>query len=282
MFLRPTSSDEAVRALAGGGILLSGGADLYPSWVDRPLPEKIIDLSAVETLRGIGFDTGEIRIGGRTTWTDIVRADLPPAFAALQAAARELGSVQIQHTGTVAGNLCNASPAAAGVPPLLALEVEVELTSFQGVRRMPLAAFIKGHRQTDRRAGEILTAIFVPRRHATARSAFLKLGTRRYLVISIVMVAVNLLRAGDGRIVHARIAVGSASAVAQRLTSIEAKLESASPGTKASSLVAESDLSPLSPLSPLDDVRATGAYRRDAVLTLIRRALATADGAVDA
>jgi CO/xanthine dehydrogenase FAD-binding subunit len=279
MFLRPTSLDEAVRALSGGGVLLSGGTDLYPALVDRPLPDRIIDLSAVGALRGVHTTAAEIRIGGRTTWTDIIRADLPPAFAALKAAAREVGSVQIQNAGTVAGNLCNASPAADGVPPLLALDAEVELTSLDGTRRLALAGFIKGNRKTDLRPGEILTAVIVPRRHMAARSVFLKLGARRYLVISIVMVAVDLSRGADGRIAHAAIAVGAASAVAQRLAVLEAKLQSAPPGTPAASLVAEADLAPL---SPIDDVRATAAYRNDAVLTLLRRALAAADGGAGA
>ena len=279
MFLRPTSLDEAVRALSGGGVLLSGGTDFYPALVDRPVPEAVIDLSAVDSLRGIRTTSDEIRIGGRTTWTDIIGADLPPAFAALRAAAREVGSVQIQNTGTVAGNLCNASPAADGVSPLLALEAEIELTSLHGVRRLPLGDFIKGNRITDRRSGEILSAVIVPRRHDAARSVFLKLGARRYLVISIAMVAINLARTADGRVAHARIAVGSASAVARRLTGLEAKLESAPPGMPAATLVADADLAFL---SPIDDVRATAAYRRDAAATLIRRALAIAEGATDA
>src|SRR6185312_12387938 len=108
---------------------------------------RVVDLSALATLRGIRFERDHIRIGGRTTWTDIIRADLPPAFAGLQAAAREVGSVQIQNSGTIAGNLCNASPAADGVPPLVAFDAEVELISQRGTRRLPLAQFITGNRR---------------------------------------------------------------------------------------------------------------------------------------
>ena len=64
----------------------------------------------------------------------MIRADLPPLFDALKAAAREVGGVQIQNAGTVAGNVCNASPAADGMPALLALGAEVELQSARGER----------------------------------------------------------------------------------------------------------------------------------------------------
>src|SRR6202035_3905975 len=127
-----------------------------------------------------------IRIGGLTTWTEIVRTPMPRCFDALKSAAREIGGIQIQNRGTVAGNLCNASPAADSVPPLLALDAEVELVSAAGPRRMPLAEFIVGNRKTARQPNEILSQILVPRTVENAASTFLKLGARRYLVISIV------------------------------------------------------------------------------------------------
>ena len=280
MFLQPTSLAEALSALAKhGGVLLAGGTDLYPAWVDKSPPASVIDLAAVRELRGIHVGDEEIRIGGGTSWSEIAHADLPPAFTALKAAAREVGSVQIQNAGTIAGNLCNASPAADGVPPLLALEAEVELASIAGKRRLPLAAFITGNRRTERRPEEILTAIVVRRRHESSRSAFLKLGARSYLVISIVMVAANLKRGAEGRIIHARVVVGAASAVALRLEALERKLETAPASVRASSLVTAEDLVRL---TPIDDVRATVDYRRDAALTLVRRALDAADGAARA
>ena len=105
---------------------------------------------------------GGLRIGACTTWSAIRDAALPPAFDALRAAAAEVGGGQIQNAGTIGGNLCNASPAADGVPPLLALDAEVELASAAGTRRLPLAAFLRGPRRTDRRPGEMLTAVLIP------------------------------------------------------------------------------------------------------------------------
>ncbi len=228
-----------------------------------------MDISCLGELRGVSRDAHYIRIGGLTTWSEIIRVPLPRCLEALKSAAREVGSVQIQNRGTVAGNLCNASPAADGVPPLLALDAEVELASSTGSRRMPLAEFIVGNRKTQRRADELLTAVWVPRTLEDARSAFLKLGARRYLVISISMVAVVIL-VDAGKVAAARVAVGSCSVVARRLTALERELVGSSARDGLGARVTPEHLAPL---SPIDDVRATAEYRRDASLTLVRRAL---------
>src|SRR4029077_14715598 len=182
-----------------------------------------VDVSALTELRGVSREADRFRIGGLTTWGDTVRTPIPRCFDALKSAAREVGGVQIQNRGTVAGNLCNASPAADGVPPLLALDAEVELVSRVGVRRMPLADFIVGSRKTQRKADELLTVVLVPHALENAASTFVKLGARRYLVISISMVAVVVL-VRDRRILEARVAVGSCSAVARRLRALEGEL----------------------------------------------------------
>ena len=190
MYFRPRTLNETIDTLSRhGGQILSGGTDFFPALGDRPVASPVVDISEVSELRGISFHDSEIRIGGLTTWTDVLHAPLPSCFDALKSAAREVGSIQIQNRGTVAGNLCNASPAADGVPPLLALDAEVELASQSGVRRIPLAGFLLGNRRTLRHADEVLSAVIVSRGLDHARSAFLKLGSRRYLVISIVMVA---------------------------------------------------------------------------------------------
>lgn len=271
MFLRPKTLQEAVTVLASSsGTILAGGTDFYPALGERLPQNDVVDITAIVELRGISFQKDWIRIGGLTTWTDVIRTPLPPSFDALKAAAREIGSVQIQNRGTVAGNLCNASPAADGVPPLLALDAEVELTSASESLRMPLAQFITGNRKTVRRREDILTAVWVPRRMENAASAFLKLGARRYLVISISMVAAVLQADSSGLIAEAHIAVGSCSARAQRLTRLEEVLVGRPAKTGIGSTVNPGHLSSL---TPIDDVRATADYRRDASLILVRRAL---------
>jgi len=271
LYLRPKTLDEAVTLLASSsGQILAGGTDFYPALGERLPQGRVVDITALREIRGITFEPEQIRIGGLTTWSDVIRAPLPLCFDALKAAAREVGSVQIQNRGTVAGNLCNASPAADGVPPLLVLDAEVELASATGMRRIPLGQFLAGNRKTQRRPDEILTAVLVPRRMENAASAFLKLGARRYLVISVSMVAVVVQSDATGRVAEAHIAVGACSAKALRLTALEHALQGLPFNRGIGSAVKPEHLAPL---TPIDDVRATAAYRRDASLTLVQRAL---------
>ena len=270
-YLRPRSLPEAVASLARqDAVILGGGTDLYPAHVGKPMPERIVDVSAVAEMRGITVTRDGTRIGGAATWSEIAGAGLPPAFRALQEAARQVGAIQVQNRGTIAGNLCNASPAADGVPPLLALDAEVELASADGLRRLPLASFITGYRRTARRPGEVLAAVIVPPQQASAASAFVKLGARKYLVISIVMAAALVRRDEFGGIAEARIAVGSASAKAQRLTSLERDLAGCPRGVAPSTLLGPGHFAGL---APIDDVRATAAYRTDAAWQLVADAL---------
>jgi CO/xanthine dehydrogenase FAD-binding subunit len=263
--------DDALRARAAGPCaVLAGGTDFYPARVGRAVDEDVLDLTAVKALRGIAETREGLRIGALVTWSDLVAAPLPPCFDALKLAAREVGGVQIQNAGTVAGNLCNASPAADGVPPLLALGAEVELASVRGLRRLPLGAFILGNRRTACAADELVTAVLAPRWGERARSTFLKLGARRYLVISIAMVAVTVETDAQGAIARGGIAVGACSAVAQRLPALEAALAGRRLAPGIGAMVAPAHLAPL---TPIDDVRATAGYRADAAATLVARAL---------
>jgi CO/xanthine dehydrogenase FAD-binding subunit len=272
-FVRTASLDEALAALAERPlVVLAGGTDFYPARVGRAIDDAVLDISAIESLRGIHEEGEHIRIGATTTWSEVVHAALPPYLDCLKLAAREIGGVQIQNAGTVGGNLCNASPAADGVPPLIALDAEVELVSMGRTRRVPLAEFITGNRATRREATELVAAIRVPKRSDGARSAFIKLGARRYLVISIALVAAVLDHDEAGLLTYAGVAVGACSPVARRLDRLEQKLVGRRLGPDLASLVEPTDLEPLSPIT---DVRGSDEYRLDAVLTLVRRALAS-------
>lgn len=273
--LRAETVADALKALSRRPFrILAGGTDLYPAAAGAPLAGPILDISGLSALRGITRQAdGAWRIGALTTWADIRRADLPALFDGLKLAAREVGGVQIQAAATVAGNVCNASPAADGVVPLLAMDALVEVSSADTSRVEPLGRFITGPRQTTLRPEELVTALIVPDAGAPALSHFIKLGARHSLVISIAMVAVVLHKGSGGRrIDRAGVAVGACSPVARRLDDLETVLRGAEPGAALADLVRSDHFSGL---APIDDVRATAAYRWDAAQTLVRRALAS-------
>lgn len=268
-YFAPQDLTEALGLLgAHQPVVVAGGTDFFPTRGRDTGANDILDITRLKALRGIAWITpNTLRIGAATTWTDVIRADLPPAFHALQEAAREVGSIQIQNTGTVAGNLCNASPAADGLPPLMTLEAEVELASPTGIRRLALQDFVLGPRQTALRPGELMVALHVPRPPAHTASAFEKLGARKYLVISITMTSVVIGLDSAGLIDVARVAVGACAPVAKRLSVLERDLIGRHP--QDIDITAQH----LAPLAPITDVRADDTYRLEAVPHQITRAI---------
>ncbi|MFQ5555916.1 MAG: FAD binding domain-containing protein [Acidimicrobiales bacterium] len=236
-----------------------------PTWPRPPSPRRGGAGGAARPRGG--------RIGAPTPWPARASAARPPAFRGLQAAARQVGGVQIQNVATIGGNICNASPAADGVPPLLVLDAAVELRSTRGTRVLALSEFLLGNRHTERRPDELLTAVLVPGPPVGGVGSFEKLGTRAYLVISIVMVAALAEVAADGSIDSARVAVGACSPVARRLTDLERDLVGRSLDEPIEDLVTAEHLAPL---SPIDDVRASAAYRLAVIPSLVARALRSA------
>lgn len=270
-YARPAELKTALELLSKGQWqVLAGGTDFYPALGEDKPSGDILDITAIDALRGVAEKIDHWRIGALTSWSDIIELGLPPCFNALKMAAREVGSKQIQNRATIAGNLCNASPAADGVPPLLILDAEVELTGIGGPRQMPLSEFISGNRKTALASDELLTAIIIPRTSATGISVFNKLGSRRYLVISIVMTAVRLLKGPLGEVMSASVSVGACSAVAQRLP----KLENALIGQPFDHALADLvSAEHIGELTPIDDIRGSAKYRKSAAEECLRRAL---------
>lgn len=267
-YFAPTALNDALAMIGSEDVnIIAGGTDVFPAQGQAPLQKGLLDVTRIDGLIGLQWGPDGLRIGAATCWSEIARADLPEYFAGLQAAARTVGSVQIQNSGTIAGNICNASPAADGMPPLLTLGAEVEISGPNGVRRMPVEDFVTGPRQTQLRAGELVTAIHIPALPGHSRGAFEKLGSRTYLVISITMVAVVIGCDATGCIDFARVAVGSCSPVAQRLTGLEADLI----GQMPQQVTVTPDH--MSPLAPITDIRADAGYRLDAAAEQIVRAI---------
>ena len=276
-YAKPKNLDEAVGLLkTDPWSIIAGGTDFYPGMLERAPASHVMDLHALDELRDIRREGGQVRIGAGVTWSDVISADLPAAFDVLKLAAREVGSVQIQNRATVVGNLCNASPAADGVPALLVLDAQVELVCATGMRQIPLQQFILGNRLTARRSDEIVTAVVVPDGSTHGQSTFLKLGARKYLIISISMVAARLAIDENRIITEAAVSVGSCSLVACRLSELEASLKGQALNANTASLAS---VDKLTCLSPIDDVRSSKQYRMDASLELVKRALVNLVGA---
>ncbi len=271
VYLRAEQLDQALEALSARKLtILAGGTDFYPGRVGRPLDDDVLDITGLDALRGVEDRGDHWRIGALATWSDLVHADLPPAFDGLKDAARAVGGVQIQNTDTLVGNLCNASPAADGAPNLLALDGSVVLASAEGERALPVADFVGGNRITALAPGELMLGITVPKPAADAAGIFVKLGARKYLVISIAMVAI-VIEPAAAMVGKARVAVGACAPVAKRLGALEDALA----GRKLDAALGEiaTEIHLRDELSPIDDIRASAGYRMDAALTLVRRGL---------
>jgi CO/xanthine dehydrogenase FAD-binding subunit len=282
-FERPSSLNAALSLLSQGFLPLAGGTDYYPGKVGKPINESLVDVTQVSELRGFSMADGRLTMGALTTWRACIDyiglATTPRVLLALSQAAREVGGWQIQNRGTLGGNLCNASPAADGVVALLALDAQINLVSqvagVQRIRSLPLERFVLGNRQTAIAAGELLKDASLQMLSEKARSAFLKLGHRRYLVISIAMVAVVVDFDQNDCLSHCRIAVGACSKAAVRVKDLEAKLL----GVNRTQVIriAEDFVSLANDvITPMTDVRGSAEFRYDAVQTLIVRALSQA------
>lgn len=272
---RPDTLAEALALRAARDVMIVAGAtDVYPARTSRlawgdPTHKDLLDLTGISGLDRIDETADAYRFGCLVTWTDLARAALPLQFAGYQRAAREIGGQQVQNRATLVGNICTASPAGDGGPNLLVLDATVELASESGLRHVPIASFIDGYRHTVCRGDEIVTALIVPKL-AGACSDFRKLGARKYLVISIAMVAGVVATDADGRLTDVRIAVGACSAIAQRLATLECELVGL-PLARAAEHVTPAHLAVL---KPIDDVRGSAAYRMASALALVRDTLA--------
>ncbi len=272
-YFRPQTLKEALDLKAGQDLqVLAGGTDVYPirttreAWGDRTTRD-VLDISGLLELRAIDKSSGRYRIGCLTTWSDLVKADLPPLFDGLKQAARDVGGMQIQNRGTIVGNICNASPAADGTPCLQAMKARVELTSARGMRTVDLTEFHDGYRSHVCRGDEIVTGLVFDEDDGDLSTGFRKLGSRRYLVISIVMAAGAIRTDAQGRVTMARISVGACSTVATRLTVLEETLKGVPLDQHISDLV---DDYQLSSLQPIDDVRASASYRKEAARVVLK------------
>jgi CO/xanthine dehydrogenase FAD-binding subunit len=269
LYYRPDKINDALYSLSKEKLTIAAGCtDLLPSTQQENLGNNILDISGIKSLRHISFENGFRKIGSGVTWTDLVENnELPKCYDMLKECSLQIGSKQIQNLGTIGGNLCNASPAADGVPCLLSLDASIELLSVNGKRVLKLEDFIKGSRKTELQNNEILSAILIPKEAEIGRSSFLKLGARKYLVISIAMIACKLNLKKDV-ISEITISVGSCSAVAKRIKSLENLLIGKSIKDELTTIILNYNYENY--LSPINDIRGTDTYRFKASKVLVK------------
>lgn len=268
--------DEALALLREHGAasrIVAGGTDLIIEMEagQHPHLHTLIDITRVPGLDEIRLEDDRIVLGPLVNHNHVVGSQLIRQRAMLLAQASwEVGAPQIRNRATVAGNLITASPANDTITPLIALDAELVLASSAGSRRLKLADFYSGFRQTVLRPDEMLLEIRVPAMDDTQRGAFLKLGLRRAQAISVVNAAAVLRFDAAGKVEDARISLGSVAATIVRVPTAEAflmgKTLSAETIARAGRLASQS-------ARPIDDVRGSAEYRSEMIKVLVIRAL---------
>jgi len=278
-YLAPTRLLQALAALAmpGGATVLAGGTDLMPQRRAGRLPagHTLLNIRRVPGLDGITLE-GALRLGALTTITTLRTHPLVLAHAPLLAeAADHFASEQVRNAATLGGNICNASPAGDMLPPLLALDAEIELAALDragcvATRRVALDRFFTGPGRTARGATELLTAVHLILPPPGTRMRFYKTGTRPALDISTIAIACAARIDDAGRLRGVRLALGAVAPTPLRARHAEALLEGAvldaGLAERAAACAAEE-------ATPIDDVRASAWYRRELVHNMTRRVL---------
>jgi carbon-monoxide dehydrogenase medium subunit len=273
---RPASLGEALELLKTLENVrpIAGGTDLLPLMRDRTIAvEEIVDIQSLHELKGITVEDGALRIGALTTLTEILESPLvAEKVPVLREAVGHIGSVQTRNQGTLAGNLCNASPAADSAPALMILGALARIASGKGVRKLPVEELFAGPKMNSLGKDELVTEILVPELSPGSGAAFEKLGRRRGITLAVVNAAAYLEI--DGKIcVDARIALGAIAATPIRLPEVEDTYKGKELTPEA---IEESSRTCYALVSPVDDVRASAEYRREMACVLVKRAIAKA------
>jgi CO/xanthine dehydrogenase FAD-binding subunit len=278
-FYEPTKLPEACEILdnlKGKGHPLAGGTDLLVNMKKKLIaPEHLISLTRIEELKGINASNDILKIGACVTAAELTESEvIRGMFGALAEGAESLGSPLIRNLATIGGNLVAARPAADLPPALMAYGAEVILKKSSSDRSVPLEDFFKGPGESLIGPDEILTHVLLKKPQLASGSAYIKLGVRKTLDISLVSVAVYIvLDSQDGSIHSARVILGAVAPTHIRAPSAEKMLL----GEKPSDALFENAGNEAAKDSrPIDDFRGSAEYRRDMVKLLTSRALGKA------
>jgi CO/xanthine dehydrogenase FAD-binding subunit len=261
------SVEEGCRLLAeadGAAKVLAGGTDLLVDIRNAARsPSLLVDIKSVEELSTLSASAdGDTSIGATVPLNTLIEDKIiRERFPGLVASALSIGTYQIRNRATLAGNLCNGSPAADAAPILLALGADVQIVGDSGERTIPVSDLFLSVKRTCLESDEIVTEIRIPSQDAGTRSAFLKQQRIRGHDLAIVNVAGSY--APDTKTL--KVAVGSCAPTPILLDPIDA---SGAPSTSIADQVVEVAETATSPIS---DVRASAEYRRAVLPVLLRR-----------
>src|SRR6202041_2470953 len=216
-YLAPSSAEEAATALtATGARALAGGTDLLVQLrAGRIAPAAIVDLKRVPGATGIREHAGGFVIGAATCGAAIgENASLARAWPGVVEAVNLIGSTQVQGRATIAGNLCNASPAADSVPALIAARATCVIVGPHGRREAPVEAVGVAPGRPSLASGEFVLEIRLPKRAPRASDAYLRLIPRTEMDIAVVGAGVNLALDADGTVNEAHVALGAVAPTA--------------------------------------------------------------------
>lgn len=276
-FSAPTSLAEVLDAMATGALPLAGGTDLVVGHRQgkRLLPDALVNLDRVADLRGMVLGNGgSLLIGALTNHETVVNDERVRAkYPALADASSIVGSAATRATGTLGGNVMNASPAADTVAPLLCHDAIAVLRSKAGERRVPLAELFIGPGRTTAMAGELLVGIELAPISPTTGGAYVRLEYRRQMEIAIVGAAAVVCLDASGRVEHARVAMTALAPTVQRVPAAEQALLGTDAGAAAARAAGEAVAAAASPIS---DVRGSANYRRAMAAVITRRAVVAA------
>lgn len=274
---QPRSREEAAALLAAdpSARVLAGGTDLIVQMRSgRAAPGAIIDIKWISAIQTVTSSGSGFIIGAATPCTALkLYPDLCAAWPGVVEAANLIGSVQVRNRATMAGNLCNASPAADAVPALIAAGAGALVIGPRGERLVPVEDIPTGPGQTNLGAGEFVAELRLPLRPAGGGDAYLRATPRTEMDIAIAGVGLSLVIGADGICTSARVALGAVAPVAILVPQAGAALV----GTLVDQAALDSMTACVrAACKPIDDKRGTAEYRTHMAGVLARRAAAIA------
>ncbi len=269
---QPATVEEATKLLAelSDVKVLAGGTDLIPKMKQRLLePRNIVNVKKIKALEGIKETDKGIWIGAATKLRAIERSELIKEKIPLQYhATKTIGSVQIRNMGTLAGNVCNASPAADGALGLVAQDATVHIASSKGTRDVPITDFFTGPGASVLAKDEIVTGFTVPVMDKDTGYHFISIG-RMALDISTISIAVTVTKK-NGKVAAATIALGSVAPTPLRLPEVESYLMGK---TLTDDVIWEAAEKVSQGIKPITDIRASAEYRKEAAKGMAMEAI---------